>query len=78
MQGFDLFFKTIVCTKSRKKSIYLIDIIIYFIYSAGPNSSLTICLMNALLRGLVRSDSVTTACKIAGDGDFGQILCNPD
>ena len=24
--------------------------------------------MNALLRGLVRSDSVTTACKIAGYG----------
>ena len=26
--------------------------------------------MNALLRGLVRSDSVTTACKIAGDGAY--------
>ena len=36
MQGFDLCFKKIVCTKSHHKSTYLIDIIIYFIYSADP------------------------------------------
>ena len=34
--------------------------------------------MNALLRGLVRSGSVTTAYKIAGEGAYRQILCNPD
>ena len=30
-------FQKIVCTKSHHKSTYLIDIIIYFIYSADPN-----------------------------------------
>ena len=29
-------FQKIVCTKSHHKSTYLIDIIIYFIYSADP------------------------------------------
>ena len=36
-------FQKIVCTKSRHKSTYLIDIIIYFIYSADPNLRCVFC-----------------------------------